>query len=200
MLSEWNQLLEQIKIDGSVWTCSSESDLRNFETRTGIVLPTAYKEFCQVFGSGEFDLLFIYAIAADDPPMEIHTEDNLECLMMQDPFDYDEALRRNLERLKALVSHSLLFGANGDGSIFFWDLETYSSDDESYDIYVASFDDYSDYKIGRSFFNFVRDICLGDEEYSSLPENFRPQSKYFPKTFRIGLSEDDLRKIESEIY
>jgi hypothetical protein len=65
MIAEWQKLLEQVEVRGDIFELTSEEELLEFEARTGIVLPCNYKEFCQVFGFGEFgnDLLNIHVIS-----------------------------------------------------------------------------------------------------------------------------------------
>jgi hypothetical protein len=68
MIEEWQELLEQVEVRGDVFELTSEADLLEFESLTGVILPSKYKEFCQVFGSGEFgnDLLSIHVVSRDN--------------------------------------------------------------------------------------------------------------------------------------
>jgi len=46
-------------------------------------------------------------------------------------------------------------------------------------IYWAKIDEFDDnlYKVGRDFFDFVRDFCLGMKAFELLPEELWPQTR-----------------------
>lgn len=53
IISDWQKLLERIEIQKESLTLATETELLEFEKRTGITLPVGYKEYCQVFGQGQ---------------------------------------------------------------------------------------------------------------------------------------------------
>ena len=56
-LEKWKLLLCEVDIIMTYQECLStlnQKQIENFESITNLVLPQEYKEFCQVFGSGEF--------------------------------------------------------------------------------------------------------------------------------------------------
>ena len=54
----------------------------------------------------------------------------------------------------------------------FWDLRSYNNSDKSCDIYWANSDCFNGdiYKIGRDFYRFITELCLGEQSYEILPE------------------------------
>ncbi|AFY59124.1 hypothetical protein Riv7116_6808 [Rivularia sp. PCC 7116] len=56
--------------------------------------------------------------------------------------------------------------------MFFWDLNSYSSEDKSYDIYAMSHEDYESCKIERDFYIFIYNYCLGMKKYENIPDTF----------------------------
>jgi len=56
-------------------------------------------------------------------------------------------------------------------------LRSYKKPDDSYDIYWLHYDDFDGevYQVGRDFFDFIHDFCLGRKSYSFLPESMQPE-------------------------
>jgi SMI1-KNR4 cell-wall len=141
MIKQWQELFEQQEIYGDIFDFSTESELLQFEARTGIILPTGYKEYCQIFGSGGFgnDLLNISTVnnevswTLDDMTNEMRENMNLEA------YCGDVITAEKLENLREILKSALLFGGNGKGQFSLWDLRTYNITDDSYDIYLASY-------------------------------------------------------------
>jgi len=172
MLEKWRCLLTETKI---VYKWMNELSILNseqlleYENQVGLLLPSEYKEFCRIFGYGIFTKYWF----------------NIECPKLTNPgrksiphSDTRAAIKDSYpysEDIYALLDFAYIFGV-GDGFTFFlFDLRTYSKVDRSYDIYVLD-DERSNslYYLGRSFFNFVQDMCLGERTLSEFPTLINP--------------------------
>jgi hypothetical protein len=75
-----------------------------------------------------------------------------------------------------LLDSGLIFGSGDNQSTsFVFDLRTYSDRDLSYDIYGIYRQDLSEptgtiYPLGRSFLDFIENICAGDDAKLKCPE------------------------------
>lgn len=184
MIENWQALLAQLEvIDSSfgseIW---SEEDFQAFEIKTGIILPTEYKEFCQVFGTGcfgDFVSIFCPNIQLSNICLEAIKDEITE-------FPHQD-LEKMLDRksLIQLLDSAFVFGTEPRANSIFWDLRTYSELDKSYDIYWANSDcfDGEIYQVGRNFSEFVRDFCLGTKSYEILPERKHPLPEALQPTF-----------------
>ena len=183
-METWLNLLAQIEIielpSGSdIWT---QEELSQFEKETDIILPQNYKEYCQVFGSGQFgDYMTIYA---PYPHLSSMSLENIKEDIAEFP-DPEHGKMMNVESLKQLLNCAFVFGGNPMSDTVFWDLRTYSDSDKSYDIYLANADcfDGGIYLVGRDFYEFVRDFCLGLKSYKFLPAFKRPRSQEIAPIF-----------------
>lgn len=72
------------------------------------------------------------------------------------------------EEARHLLNSAFAFGKSSRQESLFWDLRTYSEIDQSYDIYIARLEQIP-VKIGRSFFEFVHDICFGLNSQTVFP-------------------------------
>lgn len=187
MITEWRELLKQVEVRGDIFEFTSEVDLLEFEGRTGIFLPSKYKEFCQIFGSGEFgnDLLNIHVVSHDNLLSMIEWTSELRVNLELDIY-LDDLTMAKLEVIRNHLKSALIFGGNGKSQFCFWDLTTYDKLDDSYDIYLASWGSYDCCQVGRDFFTFVKDFCLGMKPYEYLPEGLLPDDTSI--FFRIRFS------------
>ena len=149
MNKKWRVLLNQLEIfqlhsEKSFW---EKEDIKKFEHDENIILPAEYKIFCQVFGTG---------ILGED--ISIFRPD----------YYYYKLIRKDFDQ------YVLLFGRIEDECLLFWDLRTYSDLDRSYDIFIISeygFPPYNiPHRVGRNFYFFIRDFCLGMKIPIPLPE------------------------------
>jgi hypothetical protein len=87
--------------------------------------------------------------------------------------------------LISLLDCSFVFGSEPSANSIFWDLRSYNKLDKSYDIYWANSDCFSGdiYKIGRDFYEFITEFCLGEQSYEILPEKEWSSKKALQKTF-----------------
>lgn len=164
-LEKWITLLTQIEVIGEPSPLSAEQ-LLYFELRAGVTLPSGYKEFCQVFGDGVFgrNMFSIECPKTEDVKGQLisHAEIIAACKFAKSASEYP------LE-IKILLDSAYLIGFGEGYVLFVLDLRTYSESDQSYDIYA--FDDNGHfYKVGRDFFEFVRDFCMGTKAEEDFPE------------------------------
>jgi len=67
---------------------------------------------------------------------------------------------------------------------YLWDLGSYDESDQSCDIYLVPTDDLDrTTKLGRDFFEFVNDFCLGSRARKVLPPGFRFYEGFTGKQF-----------------
>ena len=173
------ELEDFVSQQGLVWPKGclpnlTESQLKDFESQTGLILPQGYREFCQVFGAGKFGLersFFIDNPDIDDIEAQLGSN---QCIL--------EACKGNLEAYKGnyyssrsneideLLDNAYLFGGGSGLVAFVFDLRTYNEQDSSYDIYGINCDSDFVCYLGRDFFEFVRDICIGERAQAEFPE------------------------------
>jgi hypothetical protein len=210
-MNKWSLLLRQIKFgnDKHEYDISNSASylrtveleyLNEFEQKNGITLPQEYKIFCQVFGTGAFGCsgFCIYTPDLEENIKCVRTEmiDSYHDMYTNQRYDISDEARHTIE-------NSYRFGV-GQGYIeFIFDLKSYNDLDLSYDIYVlyCSANGSSRY-LGRDFFVFVRDYCLGKRAelefpgffYSHDEDSEDPTSQpgiFFPETLELEFTEED---------
>ncbi|MGG6263753.1 SMI1/KNR4 family protein [Leptolyngbya sp. AN03gr2] len=167
-LERWKSLLEQVEVklntlafNLTTLTIVSAEDLAIFESLLNIMLPLGYKEFCQTFGEGSFGQGFICIDCPNVEHFKIQAKSNTEII------EACKSSFREAPLTQALLNHAYLFGL-GSGTLLVFDLNTYESNDRSYDIYAI--DENGDaHQIGRDFYNFVTNFCLGTELETKFP-------------------------------
>ena len=173
-MQKWLNLLQNINLTGeaSRKAIVSQLQLSNFETETGIILPSEYKEFCQLFGSGRFgDLVVIYY-----PSVYLieNTKVTIDVIKRQMKRDTS---RDNLEDRKKInwLNNLLVFGGDDRGNVAVWDLNSFDELNKTYNIYWIQIDDFHDeiYKISSNFFDFINNFCLGKKTFNFLPKYMR---------------------------
>jgi hypothetical protein len=178
-LEKWESLLARLTIDRECLIFAgsdrlstlSPSQLQDFESRAGFQLPEAYKGFCQVFGSGKFGL---HGFRVECPhPQHIETQLIANAETMQAlKFSYKSA--GCLLGFEELLDAAYQFGGTGEISLVI-DPRTYSVADQSCDIYGIGEPELGKphiYQLGRDFFKFVGEICMGDRAQQEFPELF----------------------------
>jgi hypothetical protein len=120
MIEEWQELLEQVEVRGDVFELTSEADLLEFESLTGVILPSKYKEFCQVFGSGEFgnDLLSIHVVSRDNLLSMVEWTSELKDNLDMDVY-LDDLTMAKLDIIRNHLKSALIFGGNGKSQFCF---------------------------------------------------------------------------------
>jgi WD40 repeat protein len=183
MKQKWQALLNYIEFiedpyGGEVW---DEQQIINFELQNNIVLPADYKDFCQVFGSGMFGDYMRFWCPSKELQLGINVlKIEIDNYVYNNP---DNSL--DLESLNKLLSNAFVFGDNSCAEILFLNLESYSNLDKSCDIYLVRLDSFEGnlYQVGRNFFEFVCDFCLGTKAYEVLPEWMHPYPQELHYTF-----------------
>lgn len=163
------ELEDFVSQQGLVWPKGclptlTEAQLKDFESQAGFILPQGYREFCQVLGAGGFGLGNFFINYPDIDNIEGDLDEN-EALLESCK---DSSLWSS--EVKELLDNAYLFGGGGGLVAFVFDLRTYNEQDSSYDIYGIKCDSNFTCYLGRDFFEFVRDICIGDRAQKEFPE------------------------------
>lgn len=172
-MQKWQSLLAHLEVFDERGECLSEEEMLEFETTNNIKLPKDYKFFSQVFGSGRFgEFIIIYS------PIHSHYfhQFPLETIQYEITnrlwYPLEELEKNmNLESIADLLKGAFVFGEDGGTYIAIFDLKTYSESDYSCDIYWVHCPEFDGgiYRVGRDFFEFVCDFCLGTKYYEILP-------------------------------
>lgn len=143
----------------------NELQLINFENTAGFKLPQEFKEYCQVFGSGRFGLHGFVIDCPNFDDIEGHLGSN-ESMLASCQYSFKWSIKE-LELLK----NAYMFGRGNCDVSFIFDLRSYSEEDKSYDIYGLSCGGSGVvYYLGRSFFEFVSEICIGERTKKEFPK------------------------------
>jgi hypothetical protein len=180
-LRKWKDLKQDSKLEIVISESATKmklnkiNEIEAFESFTKIVLPNEYKEFCLVFGEGIFgvNLFNIWCLPFYDLIDGIFSFDHDIILNCKAGCHWEKSFENKIE--------SALFFGRGDkyGTYFMFDLSSYSPKDLSYDIYGMNCDtlNYSNqestgisYFLGRSFFRFIKEICIEDKASLECPE------------------------------
>jgi hypothetical protein len=167
---------------------------KKFESYTNIILPNQYKEFCVVFGAGTFGInrFNIWCL----PNTNIVSSNNTWNLeqILNDHQNIASNLKQGCKwtsTINKVLDSAIIFGKGDNlGTYFLFDMNSYSADDLSCDIYGFDCDSINlnsqespgvSYFLGRSFFDFIKNICIGDYAQLHYPELLS----------RIEIDEDD---------
>jgi WD40 repeat protein len=170
-MQKWQALFAQLEVFNEGQDILTQEELVAFETKTGLILPTEYKKFCQVFGLGWVGESIRIFCPTSSPQYSI---DNIKYTVNSSPpFVSVEEIEKNMKRSQiiSLLENAFAFGDDGGAHVAFFDLKSYSESDLSCDIYWATCPDFDGniILVGRNFFEFVRDFCLGTSSYEILP-------------------------------
>jgi SMI1 / KNR4 family (SUKH-1) len=179
-ISRWKDLFDSLEMCPSphgenIWSAEM---LSKFESDSGVLLPTEYKEYCQVFGAGIFGS-YMRIRYPNDEILGISLSNMKEDLAYEKEVGLWEG--RDSEAIERKLNFAYPFADNSWGNIAFWDLETYSATDESYDIYLGC--GLKFYFICRDFYEFITEFCLGTKSFSILPDDFQPGKEDIIQTF-----------------
>jgi hypothetical protein len=191
-----------------VW---KQEQLDEYESKISFRFPLGYKEYCQVFGSGVFgEYMTIYCpgnFVSEVLDMknlrrnwELYQQGNLA----------RGIVREDSQEIEDLIASAHMFGTNSSEHCVFWDKRSYGEADQSYDIYFVSGKTF--FLVGRDFYSFITEFCLGLKSFDVLPKEYQPLKKWIKPTFQRAPSvkiwedheyKDDLisfsnRKIDSE--
>lgn len=184
MIQKWQTLLAQLEAEerpgyiGQKDICT-EADLLAFEAETSIIIPVEYKEFCQVFGTvifGDYVRFFC--------PNIKYSEEDIHSLKFGLELQENNGLAIDREAIINLLNSAFVFANTCNGESILWNLKTYSELDKSYDIYLVPGNDIDNvYQVGRDFFKFVCDFCLGTKSHELLPKYRRPKMRELRRTY-----------------
>jgi hypothetical protein len=202
IIPKWTNLIQLVDISGDhagqeLW---SEGDFLRFKAETGLVLPRDYKDFCSSLGSGIFgDYIKIYCpnLRYSEFMKEVIRDEirrfpveNIREVIIDEitglPTVSDIAEPLDIVSTLSLLDHAFVFGDNADAEVAMWDLRTYSPSDQNCDIYFARTEDFNGdiYRVGRDFYEFICDFCLGEKSYKVLPEWMHPFRENIKPTFQ----------------
>jgi len=182
-------------------TCSIKR-LDEFERKIKHTLPQDYKTFCQVFGNvilGDYAQIFC--------PDAIDTSLFYEAAMLDLEYQNLSSLKIDFSYARHLISSCFPFGKNSNGDYFAWNINTYSEQDKSCDIFLIPTQGMeSIYFLCRSFSEFVCDFCLGDKLFQVLPAHICPKPNEIRRTYAqfslqeadtdMGLDDEDFDNID----
>ncbi len=182
MIQQWQALFAEIEIIQQNPQILNEEELSRFEAENNVILPAGYKEFCQTFGTGCFgDFVRIYC-----PDQDLVTYSNLSLEAIKEEIESSPSEQPDRDsNFQSILANGFVFGDDFGANIAVWDLRTYSEIDESYDIYWIDIDASDDdlCRVGRDFFEFVTNFCIGQDAYHLLPEEKRPSTSSIPRAF-----------------
>jgi SMI1-KNR4 cell-wall len=167
----------------------SLAELQMAEEKLGCKLPADYQYFCQEIGTGRASVfvdLFCMTDLNIQDSVEVTADmiDRINRGLIDRAYQADYFQTRNIEPptywsdrqdaeyIKLLQSALIFAGFNSD-RVMFWDLRTYDTVDDSYDIYwydIYEPNFYQPILIGRSFTNFLINFCYGQVACLSIPD------------------------------
>lgn len=176
--------VEEIANLESVYTCT---DIERFEELYKIKLPSEFKLFSQVFGEGRFGCLA--EIFCFDKSFSEGEKKLLTCSIsfVEKAIESKYLLTwGSIEQAEKLVKYGFTFAKGFSGESFVWDLSSYNEEGDNYDIYFISHNDIWSCNLGRSFYDFVVNFCLGNQFFEVLPPHHHPEPEWiFPVFERI---------------
>ena len=197
----WQSLVRELKVTGAAESSCSGSDVKRLELELGVVFPVGYKEFCEVFGSGELGgFIRVFCPCCTDVPEDVLNTTTLgslqrslglEALEQELSWETDRQSKGHpsvdstkFSLLKRILPEAFAFGDDPNAQIYLWDLTSYNDLDQSCDIYMVPTDNLDGTTlVGRDFFEFVHDFCLGSRAIEVLPSKFRFYEEFTGKTF-----------------
>jgi hypothetical protein len=197
-LRKWEDLLAKLKVAGSD-TLPTEEEILAFEKATKIALPTGFKEYCLVFGSGllsdEFRICCPCRINGQWDLLD-YGNFSLDAYKEAVKFEIEHGLAghpaldlKRMKVLKAILNNSLPFADNRNAELFLWHLDSFSAMDNNYDIYRVPLDDLEQSAlVGRDFFQFVSEFIYGTKVNDILPRDY--QYPRLQKTFYRAAESD----------
>ncbi|MGL4361998.1 MAG: SMI1/KNR4 family protein [Waterburya sp.] len=173
-MKKWQNLMQKIILTetSSKRVLINELQLHRFETVTGVVLPTEYKKYYQVFGSGMFgDLVSIHYLNSS----LVTTSKKIVDIIKQQIEEYSSKNDSHDKKLLNWLDSILIFASDDRGNVAAWDLSSFDKLNVTYNIYWIHIEDFDDeiYKISSDFYEFVNDFCLGKKKFDFLPEYMR---------------------------
>lgn len=198
----WQSLLRELQVTGATESSCSGRDVKRLELELGVVFPIGYTEFCEVFGSGElggFIRVFCPCFTNGSEGVlnttltlaSLQQSAGLKALAQELGWETDRQSKGHpsvdstkFSLLKRMLPEAFAFGDDPNAHIYLWDLSSYNDSDQSCDIYMVPTDDLDGTTlVGRDFFEFVHDFCLGSRASEVLPSKFSFYQEFTGKTF-----------------
>ena len=187
-IEDWTKLLERVKIEGQKRLLTEEG-IAFFEKSFNICLPSDYKQFCQVFGSGiiggEWNIFF--------PDEELISYSNQFIKWFKERVNSFELISNPETNILEMLDNCLVFGNSPSCVQLVWDLRTQSVMNGDCDIYLIQSEivekhEESIYKVGKSFYEFALAVLLDKSAYEKLPQGAKdlfgwpllPRSSFIP--------------------
>ena len=180
-IRKWEILLSQVKLECGFFPLqiSTEKALRTFELAFPFSLPEDYKLFAQRMGCGTFGDSWI----SIDTPYELDVLEGVKSDKAQIDIYKDQF--EEFPEIVSILDRSWCFA--GRGQMFFTlSKKLLSVGDSSYEIYAIDDDGHICF-IGESFFDFVKDCCLGRrilEEFPQLIKHMVPIDRKFDQVVK----------------
>jgi len=186
MVERWRVLLRSCKVEGTDSSFNTRQDVDLLEGEMGIKLPNAYKEFCEVFGSGLFGgFIAIFCPNSVGSMVDVRNQAGTlgalrEQMILEEnqggvAWD-DETVTK--DKAKLVLANAFVFGSNPNAHAFLWDLQSYRESEDSCDIYLVPTDDVHSMRlVGTDFYEFIKDFCLGAKANEVLPDNLNFHSE-----------------------
>lgn len=180
---QWEGLSASLPAGEKITSCTEDS-VSKLEEALSMTLPKGYKEFCRVFGTGEFNRLTrIYCPCALNADKDIRYSGPFMLQSLKEAVEFErESHERGhpsipLERisfLEKLLDSAVAFADTSRADTFLWDLESFNASDQSYDIYMVPFDSLDQsLRVGRDFREFVHNFCFSSKADEILPPELR---------------------------
>jgi hypothetical protein len=184
LLKKWETLLASLNVSNRSELICPDEQIAQAEKELGFRFPAGYPEYCRVFGSGSLgqgdapEFFRIYCPCCPPSSFDIRRTGH-DLIGLKLGLDADGPLDdgEKEKMLRRLLESGYAFGGTDRAESFMWDLTTYSEADRSYDIYRVPVDSIEESAlVGRDFFKFVSEFCLGGGWKIMFPEEDRPDT------------------------
>lgn len=169
MSTQWKELLGKLQIQGTIVPVDSDV-IETFESEQKIQLPQSYKEFCVLFGAGEFGKEF--PIAVPGFPKDKGKRYSLEHLQRLGK-DYQEYQEYSTDPKQH--ERGVFFSLDITGSFHFFDPnEVTDVANNEYAVYSV----FRSFELQRSadnFWDFITQCCLGSKHNTLIGGDAPPQ-------------------------
>jgi len=186
-LEKWQSLFSTLQVrynvasaDGSIPSepkyVKTDLDIETFEIVNRIKLPSDYKSYCKVFGNGIFsDWVSIFAISlAHSEESKYFTRGAIK--YVQEDIQRGHVIEcTDINFVNKLLDNCFAFAMSSTAGTILWDLSSYSESDGEYDIYYIFLDDLCVSYLGRSFYEFITNFCLGSMWFEVFPDNHKSE-------------------------
>jgi hypothetical protein len=204
---KFDSLIARLSHDYRCTQVMSAERFKELEERLSIKIPHDYQYFCQVFGSGRLDSFIDVYCLVDNLILEgefltqymIDKMNEYRAMRINNPEEQEFYKDRDEVSYIELLKSALIFGFYNGETAFFWDLRTYDSKDDSYDIYyyeVYQSQDEKPVKIGRNFTDFICDFGYGQLPCQLMPDIIGESPRVVEYSFHGHYWDDESRDIE----